>query len=648
MTTLFERSRSGRPVTWLTLLGVLLLPVIVGGILVAALYNPVDRLDAISAAIVNDDEPVEINGQLAPLGRQLTAGLVKGADDAASNLDWTISNSEDAAEGLADGRYNAVITIPAGFSAAATSTADGASAEQATIAVQTAPDAKVVDEAITAQIAQTAAAVFGQELSKTYLENVFVGFTTLSEQLGTAAGGAAELASGARSAADGATQLPGGATQLAAGADELSSGAGSLASGLDTLASSTRTTASGAGQLAGGLTQIADTLSGTPLIGAAQTAAIYTGQAASETAALAQTLGGLAQEQCTVDPAGSLCAQLQAAAGSAVTAATSAGTADGYAQNVSGGVAQLTAGTSGGLREAAAQTEALSSGLTQIAGGTSQSASGARQLSSGASQLGSGATELATGAQSLADGVSQLASGTSELASGLQTASDSIPAYTDQEATDLATVVADPVAATGVGTNLFGASAVPLLAVLALWFGGVGSFIALAAVSRRALSSRRPSAVLALTSLAPAAVIGAVQGMLVAGVVQIAASYDWAAWLAFAGLCIVAGVAFAVVNQALVAVFGGAGRWIAALIGVLAVATGVVSTVPGVLTGIASLLPTAPAYNAMLGVLASAGGVGAAIAGLATWSVLAFIATTIAVARRRTTSVRALLAASPA
>jgi len=48
-----ERARARRPVTWLTLIGVLLLPVVIGGVLVAALYNPAERLDAMSAAIVN-------------------------------------------------------------------------------------------------------------------------------------------------------------------------------------------------------------------------------------------------------------------------------------------------------------------------------------------------------------------------------------------------------------------------------------------------------------------------------------------------------------------------------------------------------------------------------------------------------------------
>lgn len=203
MTLHIERARTRRPITWLTLIGVLLLPVLIGGILVAALYNPAERLDNMSAAIVNEDEPVTIDDQYVPLGRQLTAGLVEGSDEIASNLDWTISNADDAAAGLADGTYQAVVTIPSNFSAAATSTAPGGTPEQATIEVSTPPDSKVVDDAITAQVTSAAASIMGQQLSQVYLENVFVGFTTLGDQLGEAATGAHQLADGAQQAADG-------------------------------------------------------------------------------------------------------------------------------------------------------------------------------------------------------------------------------------------------------------------------------------------------------------------------------------------------------------------------------------------------------------------------------------------------------------
>jgi putative membrane protein len=661
MTLHIERARSRRPITWLTLIGVLLLPVIIGGILVAALYNPAERLDNMSAAIVNEDEPVTIDDQLVPLGRQLTAGLVEGSDEIASNLDWTISNADDAAAGLADGTYQAVVTIPENFSAAATSTAPGGTPEQATIEVATPPDSKVVDDAITAQVTSAAASILGTQLSEVYLENVFLGFTTLGDQLGDAASGARQLADGAASAADGAAALPGGIAQLADGASQLASGAGQLGSGLDTIASGTAASADGANQLAAGVNAGADQLLAQGIVpsqltqaadGAATATALAAGSA-SDAATQLQTLAATCTQSVE------FCSQLGSAA---VSAGTASAILNGDGSPSNPGAVFLTSATADGLDQLAVQApqqlatqlrtigtnvSSLAGGLAQLADGTAQSADGARGLESGAVGLADGATQAADGATSLAGGVAELADGTSSLADGLDQAATALPSYTDSDATSLAAVVADPVAAEGIGSSLFGASAVPLLATLALWFGGLGTFVALQAASRRALTSRAPSAVLAARGLAPAAALGAVQGLLVAGIVQLAASYDGGQWSLFAALCVIAGVAFAAVNQALVAVFGGAGRWLAALVGVLAVATGVVSTVPGALSDAAALLPTAPAYSGMLAALTDAGGLGAGIAGLLIWSGLAFIATTLAVARRRVASSRDLLAASP-
>ncbi|MBD8022461.1 YhgE/Pip family protein [Microbacterium gallinarum] len=670
MTLHIERARSRRPVTWLTLIGVLLLPVVIGGVLVAALYNPVERLDGLQAAIVNEDEPVTIDDQVVPLGRQLTAGLVEGSEDQPSNLTWTISNADDAAEGLADGTYAAVVTIPENFSAAATSTQPGETPARATIEVQTPPDSLIVDDAITAQVTTAAASLMGEQLSQVYLENVFLGFTTLGDQLGEAASGAAQLADGASQAADGATQLADGMPQLASGADGIASGAGDLQGGLGQIAGGIGGAAGGARELAAGLDTAAAKVVNQQLQDAADATASYAGAAADETLALAlllgnddpangplglaQKLGGLAQQCIASGGSIDFCTQLGAAAATAGTAAqnagaaaTSAGYADGYAAGTASGISELMSQTSAGLTEAAGGARALGSGLDQLTGATSQSADGAGQLSSGAAQLAGGIGQAGEGASSLADGVTQLAEGTTTLADGLDEASTALPSYSDAEASSLAEVVANPVEADGVGKSLFGASAIPLLSTLALWFGGLATFVALQAVSRRALTAREPSVLLALRGFAPAAALGAAQGVLVAGVVQLAASYEWSQWWVFAGVSVVAGVAFAAVNQALVAVFGGAGRWISALIGVLAVATGVVSTVPGVLADLAALMPTSPAYQGMVAALTEAGGIGAAFAGLIVWALLAFGATILAVARRRTTSARALLDAVP-
>jgi len=659
MTLPIERARTRKPITWLTILGVLLLPAAVGGILVAALQNPTERLESMTAAIVNLDEPVTIDGQVTPLGRQLSAGLVDGSDDLDSNLTWVISNEDDARDGLADGSYQAVVTIPEDFSRAATSAgtaiADGGGsasndAEKATITVTTPPDGLVADDLITSQIASAATSTMGTMLSEATMSNVLVGYTTLGDQIGEAADGALQLADGARDAATGAAAIPDGAAQLATGAGGLASGASDLATGLDTIAATTRQIAGGATELGNGLLSGATTLDEnapgtTALVGAIQSATGSAGAAAGQTTGLAQTLGAMAAS-CESTAPGDLCAQVIAAAADAKTAATSAGTAAGILNDpgVSGGVAALPGTLStlaSSMRDAGTGASSLAAGLNQLAtDGVDPSAAGARQLADGATQLSGGATQLADGATELASGLDTLASGTGDLAGGLRTASESLPSFSDSESESLAKVMADPVTSNTQADTIFGPTAIPLLVAVVLWFGGLASFVVMRAHTARALTSRRSSAGLTLRAFAPAALIGAGQGVLVALIVQIVAGYDAATWWAFAGTAVLAGVVFAAVNQGLVAIAGGVGRWLAALVGVLAVATGLISTVPDWLAAIGAALPTAPAFAGLIEAD------GAAAAGLVVWGVLSLIATTIAVALRRSTSARAVVAAA--
>ncbi|MER7798216.1 YhgE/Pip family protein [Microbacterium sp. NPDC096154] len=736
-----ERARSAKPVTWLTVVGVLLLPALVGGVLVAALYNPTDRLDNMTAAIVNLDEPVTIQDQYTPLGRQLAAGLVEGSDDIGSNLTWVLSNEEDAAEGIQDGTYQAVITIPEEFSAAATSSGQKLSGEdeepqQATIEVLTAPDARLADEAITSQIASVATSSMGRMLSEATLSNILVGYTTLGEQLGEAADGAAQLADGAGEARNGADELANGASQLGTGAGELASGAGQLAGGAGQLAG-------GASELSGGAAALADGVSGlgggaseladgaTRLSsGVRDLAAGLAGDGSAENPGLAPSLHGVADgadqlatqlstgastietqglvpteltggaasvasgldalsRNCAFSGAGAefcqqlaalatgaagtsgglsqlatqlpaeIAGQLRAAAGGAGTLADGAGRLAAGADTAAAGASQLADGAgeladgatqlSQGAGQLGAGASQLSQGASELATGADGVATGTAQLASGAGELSTGAGQLATGTSQLGDGIGELSTGTRSLADGLNQATEQIPSYTEREAEDLATVISDPVTASaGDDVSLFGASAVPLLAAVVLWFGALATFVVMRSVTARALTSRRASVLLAGGALLPAAAIGAVQGLLVGIVIQIVGGYEPGTAGALFALCTLIGVAFAAVHQALGAVLGGAGRWLAALIGAAALATGIVSTLPGWLAELADILPTSPAYRSLLGVVTDAGGTGGAITALLVWAALCFVATTLAVARRRTISSKALLAETPA
>ena len=624
-----ERMRSDKRITWLTIIGIVLVPLAIGGLLVWALWNPTDRLDDVKAAVVNLDQPVKIGDQTVPLGRQLSARLLDSTKD---NFSWVLTDQKDAESGVADGRYVAVVTIPKTFSKAATSpSGEAADATQATIDVRTSDKSKLVDPAISQAVTTTATSVLNKQLTSTYLENVYVGFNTLHDQIGQAATGADQLSSGLTQLASGTHQLNDAAGQLASGASSLSSGIGQLSSGASALSGGVSTLATGATGLADGLTQLQSSTSGLP----------------DQTAKLSGAISGVGAKlsdltkQCIAEGGStSLCTGI----------ATQAATVDGVPgqPGIAAGAAQLAAGMpalTGGIAQSASGAQQLAAGTQQSASGAAQLADGAAQSASGASQLSDGVSQLATGITPLATGADQSASGAASLASGLKTAVGQLPSYDSGERTNLASVASEPVTQKASGTAAFGSTSIPLFASVALWLGALASFLVLQAVSRRALLTSRAAGLIALDGFVPAAVLGAVQGVLVAAIMQPALHLDAGHWFGFAGVAVGVGVAFAAVNHGLVALLGGIGRFLSMLVVVITLASGIVSTAPAFFDGALPWLPTSPAITALQGVVASSSDVWRGLGGLLLWAAFGFGLALIAIARKRVVRASQLLPA---
>ena len=97
-----ERINTHRRLRPWSILGLVLVPLLVAGLLLGTTWGRDDRLDRINAAVVNVDKAVNVNGQLVPMGRQLAAEITSTDTP---NISWTLSDPSDAASGLADGRY---------------------------------------------------------------------------------------------------------------------------------------------------------------------------------------------------------------------------------------------------------------------------------------------------------------------------------------------------------------------------------------------------------------------------------------------------------------------------------------------------------------------------------------------------------------
>lgn len=654
--TAIERAAGPRTLWGMSLtrvLGLMLVPAIIAGVFLWGLWDPTSRLSSVTAAVVNNDEPVEIDGQYTPLGRVLAAELIGSSDT--QNFEWELTNDEGAAAGLASGEYMTVVTIPESFSAAATSLADGPdSATQATITIETSERAKLLDAALSQAVTQTAARVLNTQLGEAFVGNVFVGFAALGDGLATATDGAAQLADGQDQLADGAGQLADGVSQLADGVGALAGGAGELSQGAGELSQGVSQFADGVSQLSGGVSELStgtSQLAGGLSVYAdgVQELADGTTAAAGGSAQLAQgidayvtqvngviepVLGGINQVtpqitelrdaivsgeipvpedmrerllgvidqvlgaptmlELALDGGNQLVSGAYASADGMVELADGAQDLASGAYGLAGGAGELAVGT--GLL--ASELPALSAGAGQLASGAGALADGVGQFASGTAELASGTGELATGTSELADGVAQAATGTQELAEGLATAVAEIPKYTDAERERLAELAVNPVGTGDSEASLFSGSGAPLFLSISLWAGALALFMLLAPIWTRAREAALSEATITLRSAVPGLLVGALQGFIASLLVGLVLKVDVAEMFAYLATGVLVGAAFSLMNQGLVALFKGYGRFVAFIVLVAVFVGGIVSTAPGVLGAIGQFTPVGTAIAA--------------------------------------------------
>ena len=694
------------PARWYTLLGLVLVPILVAGGFLLAGVNSDSRLHTVQAAVVNLDEPVTVNGQYTPLGRQLTANLVDS--QRTENLTWVLQSEENARTGLNTGEYAAMVVIPENFSAAATSFSenDGDKAEQATIQVYTSPVAGVADATLGRLVASEAASMLNSTLTEAYLKQIYVGFNDMGKQFVTMADGADQLADGARKlangisdAADGSRQLYTGQFQLATGLSQMATQTRSMPSDVRKLANGVSDYVDGANQLAqqtidslpqqvqlaNGVEQLSQGASGVssglqayqsgmaalgsnsqvvgPAVTAAKQAAAASVPCPTFSADPAQQAAMCQAFEAGRDAGAEVGANVGVTAGGQAAAAgleqTDPATGQSLlsaASGVAGGLSQLSSQLSGSIPDVDSTTKQLKqliAGGKKLASGTSDLADGLPALVDGIAQSADGASQLATGTDKLSAGLISASSGGTKLADGMRTMADGIadgkdqlPSYSKSDRENLSTVVAAPIdTSTLSGLANPDVGWISLVLVLALWLGALATYAVVKAIGAGLLNSAEPTAVLIGRSLLPGLVVVGVQALVVAGLAQFGLDLSWQKWLAVTGVLLLAGATFVVINHALAAWLGGLGRLVSVLFAVLTTASALVGAAPSVFAALRPFSPLTPALDAIRAVITESSGAAASTLTLVGWLLVALIASAVAVARRRTTTLAAVLAA---
>lgn len=608
---------------------VAILPTIYASLYLTANWDTTGNIGNLRAAVVNHDAGAvmtDLNDEETSiaLGSELVETLTS-SDDA--GFTWfAVTDEEAALSDLGLGEYATVIVIPQDFStnvASSTST----SPVQASLDVYTDDASNYLIGQITSSVTSIIRNELGVTITSEYLDNVFIGFTTIHDGMTAAADGATQLADGITQVEDGADALAEGISELNNGANDLAAGLGtlhngtvSLQDGLAELENATSTLPDSAQALADGATSAhsgAQTLSSglDTLEGGATSLAEGANQFAQGLDGLRQLAAAhpdwtIAQLDAALTSQGTSLAGL---AGIGHTLADGASSLSNGTAQAASGAADLASGLdrlSTGLSSLAESAPALSQGIASAHDGASQIADGAKAASSGSSQLASGTGQLLDGGTALSDALSELSEGSGTLADELLSGAEAVPSYTTAESEALAAVVADPVDAAHTtlhAVETFGRGIAPFFISLTLWIGGIALYFVFRPVSPRALASTARTSRIALSGLST----GLLAGLLQAGIIVLLLhilGVTGPNLAATAGFIALTGLVFTAIHHLLTASLGTPGRFLALVLLILqltsAGGTYPVEVAPKFFQAIAPYLPMTYTVDAIRRLLA--------------------------------------------
>ena len=361
-----------KPTFIIVMVGIALIPALYNIIFLSSMWDPYGKLSELPVAVVNKDYPATYNGESMNIGEDMVSNL-KDND----SLDFHFVTEEEGMEGLKEGTYYMVVTLPSDLSQKAASILTN-QPEQMNIDYQTSSGhsfiaSKMSDSAMV-QLKQTVA----KNVTETYTKALFKKMGDLK---------------------DGMEQASQGSQTLVSGSSQLKDGSQQLATNLQTLAQSSVTFSNGAEQFTSGLTTYTDAVKKID----AGVATFHNGLL-TYTGAVSQLDNGLNQLSSKTPELASGIQQLN----------------DGV-QAYAGGVVKLDSGLnqlSSGVQAYTSGVDSLSSGASQLAGQSDKLRNGVQQLNQGIQQLSS---QLEASAQKSSQ-ISQLATGLDQLNQAIQSA----------------------------------------------------------------------------------------------------------------------------------------------------------------------------------------------------------------------------------
>lgn len=189
----------------------ILLPLLYGTVYLVAFWNPYSNISNLPAAIVNNDVPASAEGVQIEAGKQLTDTML-----ASQSFKWESVSEQQAMDGLQNGAYFYVLSVPSNFSASIASLSTNAP-QLGVLTLTTNDSNSYLTSLLGKDVSSQIQAQLGQSVIQNFTDTSLNGIIQIRANLEKAKAGSAELAGGTKQLKSGSARLADGAAQVAAG-----------------------------------------------------------------------------------------------------------------------------------------------------------------------------------------------------------------------------------------------------------------------------------------------------------------------------------------------------------------------------------------------------------------------------------------------
>lgn len=231
------------PKLWVTMIGVALIPALYNLSFLGSMWDPYGNVDDLPVAVVNQDKSSTLNDQTLSIGDDMVDSMSKN-----KALDYHFVSEKKAEEGLENGDYYMVITLPKNLSEKAASLLTD-DPEKLTINYQTTVGRSFVASKMSESAMTKLKDTVSKNITTTYTQAVFKSMSSLQDGLQEASDGGNELLSGSKQLESGSQTITDNLNTAASGSQTLADGTATLSSGLTTYTNGVSTLASGANEL---------------------------------------------------------------------------------------------------------------------------------------------------------------------------------------------------------------------------------------------------------------------------------------------------------------------------------------------------------------------------------------------------------------